>query len=505
MRARAIERLEHVTRRTVEVLMAELPYVTLLLRVRGNTDTERWAMERRREFDQRVAELLKAAAADGDLRADVDVRLATRLLFGMINSIVEWYRPRRRGGTSERTRSPTRSCGWPSRGCARPDATPAAEAPAPGRSRRLRRRAGLRSCQPVPRGSRSVLLEHQQRAGAEHLRDRLDPGEDQLAQRPVVRGVHQQQDVEVAADQRDVGGARQLPELLAHGAPGVLHDLQRDVGGGALTCAFLVDPGAEAADHAVLDQAVDARVGVGARDMDPFGHGAYRGAAVRLEHAQDVAVDGVERARRRAVDAAAVPAFGHLFSCHVRPASPPWTYCLHHRLWRTVCPQAEAACSQNVPTTEQSVGEAHHTRVHRLPVAAPTGWHRQEVLDMTVLEQPGARTGPTPPPAWQPRIDPAPLLPDAEPYRVLGTDAAADGRPRAAAPAVRRAGARPPVQRAGHRPHPAGPARRLPVQHRPGGLRGRRRAGPARSGTGSSPATATPSPPWPAASTPSRR
>lgn len=92
---RAVVRLEYVTRRTAEVLMAELPYVTLLLRLHGNTDTERWAMAKRREFDQQVAELLKQAAADGDLRSDVDVRLATRLLFGMINSIVEWYRPER--------------------------------------------------------------------------------------------------------------------------------------------------------------------------------------------------------------------------------------------------------------------------------------------------------------------------------------------------------------------------------------------------------------------------
>ncbi|MEU4209784.1 TetR/AcrR family transcriptional regulator [Streptomyces sp. NPDC026206] len=97
---RAIDRLEYVTRRTVEVLMAELPYVTLLLRVRGNTDTERWAMERRREFDHQVAELLKQAAADGDLRQDVDIRLATRLLFGMINSVVEWYRPERGGAAT---------------------------------------------------------------------------------------------------------------------------------------------------------------------------------------------------------------------------------------------------------------------------------------------------------------------------------------------------------------------------------------------------------------------
>jgi AcrR family transcriptional regulator len=97
VRGRAVDRLEHVARRTTEVLMAELPYVTLLLRVRGNTDTERWAMARRREFDQQVAALLKEAAADGDLRSDVDARLATRLLFGMINSVVEWYRPGRGG------------------------------------------------------------------------------------------------------------------------------------------------------------------------------------------------------------------------------------------------------------------------------------------------------------------------------------------------------------------------------------------------------------------------
>lgn len=98
---RAAERLEHVVRRMVEVLIAELPYVTLLLRVRGNTDTERWALERRREFDHRVAGLMKAAAAEGDVRGDIEVRLATRLVFGMINSLVEWYRPDGHG-TSER-------------------------------------------------------------------------------------------------------------------------------------------------------------------------------------------------------------------------------------------------------------------------------------------------------------------------------------------------------------------------------------------------------------------
>ncbi|MYS34006.1 pyruvate dehydrogenase E1 component alpha subunit [Streptomyces sp. KhCrAH-43] len=49
---------------------------------------------------------------------------------------------------------------------------------------------------------------------------------------------------------------------------------------------------------------------------------------------------------------------------------------------------------------------------------------------MTVQELPGAAAyRPMPPPAWKPLTDPAPLLPDPEPYRVLGTDAVADVDP----------------------------------------------------------------------------
>lgn len=92
---RALARLTHVLRREVEVLCAELPSVTLLLRVRGNTDTERWALGRRREFDAVVRGLVAAAADEGDVRADVDPALVERLAFGMINSIVEWWRPGR--------------------------------------------------------------------------------------------------------------------------------------------------------------------------------------------------------------------------------------------------------------------------------------------------------------------------------------------------------------------------------------------------------------------------
>lgn len=91
--ADATARLEHTVRRSVETLVAELPYVTLLLRVHGNSEVEKRALERRREFDHRVAELVRRAAAEGGVRADVDPGLISRLLFGTVNSLIEWYRP----------------------------------------------------------------------------------------------------------------------------------------------------------------------------------------------------------------------------------------------------------------------------------------------------------------------------------------------------------------------------------------------------------------------------
>jgi AcrR family transcriptional regulator len=89
----AIDRLEHVVRGSVHVLAAELPFVTLLLRLRGNTHVERDALERRRRFDRIVTDLVRAAEEEGDVRPDVDPALTSRLLFGTVNSLTEWYRP----------------------------------------------------------------------------------------------------------------------------------------------------------------------------------------------------------------------------------------------------------------------------------------------------------------------------------------------------------------------------------------------------------------------------
>jgi AcrR family transcriptional regulator len=91
--APAIVRLETLVRDAIAVLVSRLAYVTLLLRVRGNTDVEREALARRRAFDALVASLVEEAERDGDIRADIDPKLAARLLFGTVNSVVEWYRP----------------------------------------------------------------------------------------------------------------------------------------------------------------------------------------------------------------------------------------------------------------------------------------------------------------------------------------------------------------------------------------------------------------------------
>jgi AcrR family transcriptional regulator len=91
------ERLRHIVRGQVAALIGDLPYVTLLLRVRGNTDTERWALEQRRAYDARVAAIVREAVEQGELRADVDPALAARLLSGLVNSVSEWFRPGRPG------------------------------------------------------------------------------------------------------------------------------------------------------------------------------------------------------------------------------------------------------------------------------------------------------------------------------------------------------------------------------------------------------------------------
>jgi len=91
--ASAADRLRTAVEQSVEVLVDHLPAVTLLLRVHGNSEVELAALRRRRALDDRLAGLVQAAADEGALRDDIPPDLISRLLFGMVNSLVEWYRP----------------------------------------------------------------------------------------------------------------------------------------------------------------------------------------------------------------------------------------------------------------------------------------------------------------------------------------------------------------------------------------------------------------------------
>jgi AcrR family transcriptional regulator len=89
----ALERLQHIIYRAVTITLDFVHEVELLQRVKGNTKTERQALQWRRRFDRAVRGIVEDAIAAGDIRRDLDPGLLTRLIFGMSNSITQWYRP----------------------------------------------------------------------------------------------------------------------------------------------------------------------------------------------------------------------------------------------------------------------------------------------------------------------------------------------------------------------------------------------------------------------------
>lgn len=89
------EAVEFVTRQTVYALVEQFDNVTLLLRLRGNSQVETEALERRRELTNRLSALVKTAQEAKEIRQDISDRTIARLIFGMINSLATWYRPER--------------------------------------------------------------------------------------------------------------------------------------------------------------------------------------------------------------------------------------------------------------------------------------------------------------------------------------------------------------------------------------------------------------------------
>ncbi|HTK61621.1 MAG TPA: TetR/AcrR family transcriptional regulator [Pseudonocardia sp.] len=88
-----LARLIHIMRETMAVQLRLQPEMALLLRIRGNTATERWALEERDKLQRRCTDLVAEAQAAGQLRTGRDPALLVHLAFSMSNSLVEWFRP----------------------------------------------------------------------------------------------------------------------------------------------------------------------------------------------------------------------------------------------------------------------------------------------------------------------------------------------------------------------------------------------------------------------------
>lgn len=96
-------RFEAFIREMVQILIDYQPFVRLLLRLRGNSPAELRALTRRREFDARMSAIVLQAQLAGLLRDDLDPTVVARLLFGAMNSTVDWFRPSGRVSPDELT------------------------------------------------------------------------------------------------------------------------------------------------------------------------------------------------------------------------------------------------------------------------------------------------------------------------------------------------------------------------------------------------------------------
>lgn len=88
-----LDRLIHIMRQTMAVQLRLQPEMALLLRIRGNTETEQWALRERAQLERRCADLVAEAQQAGELRGGRDAALLVHLAFSMSNSVVEWFRP----------------------------------------------------------------------------------------------------------------------------------------------------------------------------------------------------------------------------------------------------------------------------------------------------------------------------------------------------------------------------------------------------------------------------
>lgn len=88
--ARTVEEaLRGITRRVVELAVAQDPNLTLMRRLPMMTSTAPWAMQRYYAFEQVAAATVDRAVEEGVLRDDIDPLLLNRLLWLMVTAIAD--------------------------------------------------------------------------------------------------------------------------------------------------------------------------------------------------------------------------------------------------------------------------------------------------------------------------------------------------------------------------------------------------------------------------------
>src|SRR3954470_10237617 len=212
-----------------------------------------------------------------------------------------------------------------------------------------------RALQALLRSAQLVQDEHG--LGGQDVRHGLEGIEHQLAHAGRVGGPDQQHQVVLTGDQRAVPDLRDLQHLPADRLPGVLADLEIDVGRDAEAVAFRVDGGGVAGDHALGHQPLDPGVGAGPGDVQLLRERSHRQSAVLAQLGHDCPVGvvqwdrlsdinrlprlGIRHAARYQAESSRTSRFGAVF----------WSNgtCTHHTWHMTVVTPSDALLPTATP------------------------------------------------------------------------------------------------------------------------------------------------------------
>lgn len=87
------EKLRFLIDGAVELLGERQAEIALLLRLRGNSEVEQQALRRRRDLTRAMVALVEEGQEAGVLRDDILPGVTARLIFGVVNSMADWYHP----------------------------------------------------------------------------------------------------------------------------------------------------------------------------------------------------------------------------------------------------------------------------------------------------------------------------------------------------------------------------------------------------------------------------